>query len=84
MNLLNHWKQVFETNPIIRRGIMLHRDNNCCCGCLSTKQGVQIITIGLTLAVITEFSSFDLTRAILKIIILAAFLLMYLEDDKQA
>ena len=84
MNLLNHWKQVFETNPIIRRGIVYHRDKNCCCGFLDTKSGVNVLTIGLVLAVVIEFTSFNLTRAVLKIAIMGAFLLMWVSDDAQS
>ena len=81
MNLLNHWKQVFETNPIIRRGIVFHREKNCCCGILDTKGGVNVLTVGFIMAVVIEFTSFNLTRVILKIAIMGSFLLMLVSDD---
>ena len=67
-------------NRGIRRLKKMHKGSDCCCFCLSSKQGAFIIGLGLTLSFISELQKPNPLRALLKLAGVIPFFLQLVQD----
>ena len=73
--------QKVAQNKGVRSLMKHHRKTDCCCFCLSSKQGALIIGIGLCVGLLEEIRAPNPVRAVLKVIGLVPFFMMLAADS---
>ena len=67
-------------NKGVRRAINHHRKGDCCCFCLRTKMGAQLIGFGLLLGFLEELSKPNIVRMGFKLAAVVPFIMMMVKD----
>ena len=69
-----------HANKGVHRVIKFHNKRNCCCWCLTTKRGVQVIGVGIILSLIEELSAPNIVRIVLKALAIVPWIMMQCHD----